>query len=193
MKRLRDSTRIFHSEHAIHKVLSIEQLNAHVLHSVSGEVVGGNYTYYSLMYKGPITLYLYSSFGDADLYVSQFVNKPSFEPDNYCLQSSTCGLDVVHIPKSFKRPVGIAVYGHPSYEVSEYYLEVVYRQNKDIYVFEEDEEDQEGYFGQEQKIDREEGDQITEEGEQKEEEEAGSFLTALLWTFLNILVEVLFL
>lgn len=64
---------------------------------------------------------------------------------------------------SFKRPVGIAVYGHPSYEVSEYYLEVVYRQNKDIYVFEEDEEDQEGYFGQEQKIDREEGDQITEE------------------------------
>ncbi|XP_046673559.1 UPF0669 protein v1g209471-like [Homalodisca vitripennis] len=113
---------------------------AQVLHSVSGEVSSGNYTYYSLMYKGPITLYLYSTSGDADIYVSQFVNKPSFEPDNYCLQSSTCGLDVIHIPKSFNRPVGIAVYGHPSHEFSEYYLDVVYRQSKDAYVFEEDED-----------------------------------------------------
>jgi hypothetical protein len=37
-------------------VTSGEQL----LHSVAGEVGRGNYTYYSLMYEGPIVLYLYS-------------------------------------------------------------------------------------------------------------------------------------
>ncbi|CAG2056567.1 unnamed protein product [Timema podura] len=31
-----------------------------LLHSVAGEVGRGNYTYYTLMYEGPITLYLYS-------------------------------------------------------------------------------------------------------------------------------------
>lgn len=42
---------------------------------------------------------------------------------------------------SYKRPIGIAVYGHPSYEISEYSLEVVYRQGKEIFVFEEEREE----------------------------------------------------
>lgn len=40
---------------------AIYRAESQVLHSVSGEVAGGNYTYYSLMYKGPITLYLHST------------------------------------------------------------------------------------------------------------------------------------
>ncbi|XP_021927406.1 UPF0669 protein v1g209471-like [Zootermopsis nevadensis] len=102
-----------------------------LLHSVAGEVGRGNYTYYSLMYEGPITLYLYSKLGDADLYVSQTVSKPTFEPETYCLQSSTCGLDVIHIPRSFSRPIGIGLYGHISHEVSLYLLEVFYREGDD--------------------------------------------------------------
>nr|CAD7406804.1 unnamed protein product [Timema cristinae] len=103
-----------------------------LLHSVAGEVGRGNYTYYTLMYKGPITLYLYSHSGDADIYVSQTTKKPTFEPDTYCLQSSTCGLDIIKIPRSFRRPVRIGVYGHPSKELSTYLLEAYYRDEEDV-------------------------------------------------------------
>ncbi|KYM86435.1 DNA repair endonuclease XPF, partial [Atta colombica] len=60
--------------------------------------------------------------GDADLYASQIISKPTYEPDYYCLQSATCGEDTIFIPKSFKRPVSIGVYGHPSHEISKYTL-----------------------------------------------------------------------
>ncbi|KYM98817.1 DNA repair endonuclease XPF, partial [Cyphomyrmex costatus] len=60
--------------------------------------------------------------GDADLYASQIISKPTYEPDHYCLQSVTCGEDTIFIPKSFKRPVSIGVYGHPSHEISKYTL-----------------------------------------------------------------------
>lgn len=82
--------------------------------------------------------------GDADLYASQTTTKPTYEPDHYCLQSTTCGEDIIFIPKryfiltnlfehfthtqyifyifSFKRPVSIGVYGHPSHEISKYTL-----------------------------------------------------------------------
>ncbi|KYN22936.1 DNA repair endonuclease XPF, partial [Trachymyrmex cornetzi] len=60
--------------------------------------------------------------GDADLYASQIISKPTYEPDHYCLQSATCGEDTIFIPKSFKRPVSIGVYGHPSHEISKYTL-----------------------------------------------------------------------
>ncbi|EZA56135.1 hypothetical protein X777_03467, partial [Ooceraea biroi] len=62
--------------------------------------------------------------GDADLYASQTTTKPTYEPDHYCLQSTTCGEDIIFIPKSFKRPVSIGVYGHPSHEISKYTLSV---------------------------------------------------------------------
>jgi len=95
------------------------------LHSVAGEVGRGNFTYYSLMYEGSISLILHSSRGDCDLYVSQHNSKPTYEPYTYCLHSNTCGLDRVDIPDYFKRPVGVGVYGHPSHEVSDYLLEVL--------------------------------------------------------------------
>ncbi|XP_044576968.1 UPF0669 protein C6orf120 homolog [Cotesia glomerata] len=64
-----------------------------LLHYVSDEVASGSYKYYSLMYD-----------------------------DQYCLQSTTCGEDIIFIPQSFKRPVSIGVYGHPSHEASQYNL-----------------------------------------------------------------------
>ncbi|EFN90057.1 Uncharacterized protein C6orf120-like protein, partial [Harpegnathos saltator] len=93
-----------------------------LLHYVSDDVPGGSYKYYSLTYDGYIKIRLTSLTGDADLYASQITNKPTYEPDHYCLQSTTCGEDIIFIPKSFKRPVSIGVYGHPSHEISKYTL-----------------------------------------------------------------------
>jgi len=39
--------------------------------------------------------------GDADLYASQTTTKPTYEPDHYCLQSTTCGEDTIFIPKRY--------------------------------------------------------------------------------------------
>lgn len=102
----------------------------HLLHMSVEEVTAHNYTYYSLSYEGHIRIYLYSISGDADLYVSQYVTKPTFDPGLNCAQSTTCGVDVVDIPRSFRRPVGIGVYGHPSHEKSEYRLEAYYVDEK---------------------------------------------------------------
>ncbi|XP_014486737.1 PREDICTED: UPF0669 protein C6orf120 homolog isoform X2 [Dinoponera quadriceps] len=93
-----------------------------LLHYVSDDVPGGSYKYYSLTYDGYIKIRLTSLSGDADLYASQTTTKPTYELDHYCLQSTTCGEDIIFIPKSFKRPVSIGVYGHPSHEISKYTL-----------------------------------------------------------------------
>ncbi|CAG5099574.1 Similar to Ercc4: DNA repair endonuclease XPF (Mus musculus) [Cotesia congregata] len=74
------------------------------------------------MYDGIVKILLVTQKGDADLFISQFINKPTYEPDQYCLQSTTCGEDIIFIPQSFKRPVSIGVYGHPSHEASQYNL-----------------------------------------------------------------------
>lgn len=168
----------------------------HLLHSVAGEVGRGNYTYYSLMYDGPITLYLHSELGDADLYVSQTVTKPTFEPETYCLQSSTCGLDVIHIPQSFLRPIGIGVYGHISHEVSVYLLEVFYR--------EEDETDKFDPYSTELNQDNQQEETASTEKKQQPEEQYSakartsnlnvddeeSFIWTLIWPFFDVLVDV---
>ena len=51
------------------------------------------------MYEGFISLELITLEGDCDLYISQYVSKPTYEPQSYCLQSATCGLDTIVIPK----------------------------------------------------------------------------------------------
>lgn len=94
-----------------------------VLQTFHGEVGAGNYTYFTLKRDGEITLILDSSEGDADIYVSTHVAKPDFE--NYDLQSTTCGRDIVTIPKRFERPIGIAVYGHVYAPLSKYTMTVV--------------------------------------------------------------------
>lgn len=72
--------------------------------------------------------------GDADLYISERIAKPDYEPEKYDLHSASCGIDIVYIPNSFKRPIGIGVYGHPSYENSTYLLEIYYDTEIEEYV-----------------------------------------------------------
>ncbi|XP_072031101.1 UPF0669 protein C6orf120 homolog [Amphiura filiformis] len=85
------------------------------LQSFTGRIGGGNYTYYKLLRNGNIQIQLRSLEGDADLYVSQTALHPTFELDNFDVHSVTCGDDIVDIPESYKRPVGIGIYGHPRY------------------------------------------------------------------------------
>ncbi|KAK9309705.1 hypothetical protein QLX08_000704 [Tetragonisca angustula] len=113
-----------------------------LLHYITDEVAGGSYKYYSLAYDGFIKIVLISEVGDTDLYASQTTTKPTYEPDQYCLQSATCGEDIILIPDSFKRPVSIGVYGHPSHENNKYILlvyqttdteNISYKRNSDIH------------------------------------------------------------
>lgn len=92
------------------------------LQLITGQVGGGNYTYYHLSHEGDVTLSLHSIQGDVDVYVSQDSLHPTYEVDSHDLQSITCGDEKVDIPVNFKRPVGIGIYGHPSHEISHYQL-----------------------------------------------------------------------
>ena len=94
-----------------------------VLASFMAEIGGGNYTYYSLHEMGEITIILTSIRGDADLYISSSTQHPDYL--NYDLMSTTCGVDIVAIPASFKRPAGVGVYGHIATKQSVYKLVAV--------------------------------------------------------------------
>ncbi|KAJ0033471.1 hypothetical protein NQD34_000578 [Periophthalmus magnuspinnatus] len=93
-----------------------------LLHVVQGQIGAGNYSYLRLNHDGKIILHMRSLRGDADLYVSDKTLRPSF--DTYKLQSATCGQDIVVVPGDFARPVGIGIYGHPSYQESEFEMRV---------------------------------------------------------------------
>jgi len=92
------------------------------LHSLTGSVEAGNYTYYILNVEGPILLQLKTLEGDADFYVSDTVEHPTFELDEHTMSSWTCGLDTIFVPSSFGRPINIGVYGHPRSSQSHYTL-----------------------------------------------------------------------
>lgn len=104
-------------------LISILELGAvceRIIYSTVSEVGAGNITHYSLKQEGCITLILHSAVGDADIYISESNPKPDYL--DYDMQSATCGRDVVTIPKDFKRPVGIGVFGHVYHPVSKYEL-----------------------------------------------------------------------
>lgn len=102
------------------------------IHSLQGRVDGGNYSYYVLKYEGPIFLELKSLEGDADLYISEKMDHPTFDLDEHSMSSWTCGIDSLYIPKSFGRPINIGVYGHPRYETSLYVLTAVFHSDDEI-------------------------------------------------------------
>jgi len=89
-----------------------------------------------------VVLLLFSVDGDADLYVSRTVDKPTYEHGQHDFQSATCGIDRLDInlnaPISFgydfgsskrgqsaKKPLTVGVYGHPSQPLSRYLLKVL--------------------------------------------------------------------
>ncbi|CAB3231864.1 unnamed protein product [Arctia plantaginis] len=94
-----------------------------LLDTVVGAVGAGNFSYWQLGHTGPLLVELTSLTGDADLYVSDSV-RPSYEADKNNFSSTTCGPDMVNIPPSFPRPVGIGVFGHWSHLLSEYSIQV---------------------------------------------------------------------
>lgn len=65
------------------------------------------------------------------MYISQYLEHPSYNTTEYCLHSATCGIDRIDIPSSFKRPIGIAVYGHIFHLESTYRLSVTLRDEFD--------------------------------------------------------------
>lgn len=93
-----------------------------LLQSLRGTIGAENYTYYRLSRVGTLRVELVSLSGDADLYVSDKTLNPAF--DDYTAQSITCGKDIIDIPDSYERPIGIGVYGYPGKETSEYIISI---------------------------------------------------------------------
>ncbi|XP_035229603.1 UPF0669 protein C6orf120 homolog [Stegodyphus dumicola] len=106
----------------------------HFQETLLGTVGGGNYSYYWLPQPGTVVLYLRTLEGDADLYVSSKNLKPTFDIENHELQSTTCGIEQIKVPAGYGRPLSIAVYGHPSHEISLYELKIdVFDAVEDVY------------------------------------------------------------
>lgn len=96
----------------------------HFQETLLGAVGGGNYSYYWLPQPGTVFLQLSTLEGDADLYVSSKNLKPTFDVENHELQSTTCGVEQIKVPSGYDRPLSIAVYGHPSHDISLYELKI---------------------------------------------------------------------
>ena len=104
-------------------VTYVKQSHGLQSHTTDLSSVGaGNYTYYVLKFQGPILLTLETLDGDADLYVSEINENPTFDLEQHSMSSWTFGSEVLYIPKIFGRPVYIGVYGHPRYQESRYIL-----------------------------------------------------------------------
>lgn len=95
----------------------------HLVYSFNNQVGGGNFSYFKLHKDGYVRLVLTSAHGDADLYVSSSTLTPNYL--DYELNAASCGEDSLEIPVDMARPVGIGVYGHPSYDVTDFSL-IVY-------------------------------------------------------------------
>jgi len=114
---------------------------------LQGEVEAGNYTYYHLKNDfnngntktAAVVLLLFSVEGDADLYVSRTIDKPTYEHGQHDFQSTTCGIDRLDINLNApiysdsgsikrgqsKKPLTVGVYGHPSQPLTRYLLKVL--------------------------------------------------------------------
>lgn len=149
-----------------------------LLHVVQGHIGSGNYSYLRLNHDGRILLLMRSLKGDADLYVSDKTLRPSF--DTYKLQSTTCGQDLVVVPGEFVRPVGIGIYGHPSYMESEFEMRVFYDQTVELDPFEKSpSEDPDRH-------------KKSPQGSEQDFQEEESIFWTILIGLLKIIVEILF-
>ncbi|KAK3093848.1 hypothetical protein FSP39_020948 [Pinctada imbricata] len=88
-----------------------------LLHSISDEVPGGNFSFYQVKARGRLRLELKSVHGDADMYLSSETLHPDY--DNYEMKSTTCGEDSVEIAASLRRPIGVGVFGNFIYSQEE--------------------------------------------------------------------------
>lgn len=159
-----------------------------LLQTLTATVGGENYTNYRLSTQGRLLITLESTIGDADLYVSDITNSPTF--DDYVMQSNTCGKDEVIISSHMKRPIGIAVYGHPNYESSEYRLSIFHIAPHDDADYNELTRLYNSIDGRED-IKEGSGQSQYSEGDHEETETFWSVLGTILSTVLKIVFEVL--
>lgn len=152
-----------------------------LLHVVQGQIGAGNYSYLRLNHEGRIILEMTSLKGDADIYVSASTLNPNF--DEYELQSTTCGLDVIIVPDHFHRPVGIGVYGHPFYLESEFEIKVYYDRT-----IQEDPFAEASYDPENLEANHKPQKQAPQDASQEEE----SMLRTILIGILKIVLEILF-
>lgn len=76
----------------------MSEATGEVLASIKGVVKNESFVYLYVYHQGYINLSLKSTFGDADLYISDTNLHPSYHVDLYDLHSATCGVDVVNVP-----------------------------------------------------------------------------------------------
>lgn len=156
---------------------------------VSGAVGAGNYSYYTLSKPGAVTILVHPLAGDPDLYVAERNAQPTFDLDNHCAQSTTCGRERVDLPRSFGRPVGIGIYGHPSHELSRFELEVRVDDSTENLLFHDY-----GYAASHQPGSRERDSAAVYEDD-ADDDIGPSEEISLLWTFLlgvlKLLLEIL--
>lgn len=153
-----------------------------------GQVGAGNYSYYTLQQDGSIIIFLESLQGDADLYVSDKTKRPTYELDQHDYQSVTCGLDIVKLLHLSGKPLTIAVYGHPSWSVSYYSLEVyVYEiPNKEEFLTSDEESDNSSTGPAKPSIRS-----VKTRGSKTDFEKEESIIWTILAGLLKILIEVL--
>lgn len=70
-------------------LVGISSANSSTEYTVTGEISGGNYSYYRLTTEGHIILTLISFVGDADIYISDSMLHPTFDVDSNSLQVTT--------------------------------------------------------------------------------------------------------
>jgi len=156
-----------------------------VIASIDGVVGAGNYSRYTFSEKENSRLVLTTIAGDADLYVSDIHSEPTFDFENHELSSITCGLDTVDLPPSLKRPVNIAVYGHPRYEGSRFRLEVIYKgEEYDPFLIMNDD-------GEKAKETRKAKERHREQSHHAESDEEYDYEGSLTMTIFSILKQVL--
>lgn len=146
-----------------------------VISSFSGKIGPGNYSYFTLHQKGKISLILETLVGDADIYLSKNIERPTYA--EYDLQSTTCGLDIITVPKSYPRPLHIALYGYSQAIVSHYKLSAI--ENFEG-TYEESTQTQSSQAG------------VSSNGEEEEKESFKSLLWTIIVGILKIVLEVVF-
>ena len=178
-------------------IIADSGLGEEVLQSLDGVVGAENYTYYRLSRTGHLRVEMISLEGDADLYVSDKTGSPDYE--DFTQESVTCGLDVVEIPASYSRPVGIGVYGYPGKEISKYRISIILVSETDdasydqlmakFYNYERSAafHNDQDYFP----TDRQSTRRVTHLEEEDEEDE-GSLLWQILITLLKVFFEIVF-
>ncbi|VDK41763.1 unnamed protein product [Anisakis simplex] len=98
---------------------------------IRGELAATNWSYFDLKWEGRLRIILESVIGDADLYLSYTRKRPGIKVHEHDMLSMTCGLDVLDVPQSVKRPLHLGIYGHPSKSETSYKMLLVMVQKQD--------------------------------------------------------------